>query len=138
MNPSLGERFAAALQRLEQTGDVEEMAALFSDQATLRRIPQLHLYRGHDDVRTFWQHYVGFFAEIATEFTKIFDCGDRAVLEWCSRGLLRNGSPVAYEGVSIVEADEGGRVIHFRTYYDADAATGAQPAASRESLEARH
>jgi hypothetical protein len=137
MNPSLGERFATALQRMEQTREVEALAALFSDQATLRRIPQLHTYCGHDDVRTFWRHYVGFFAEIETTFTNLLDLGDRAVLEWCSRGRLRNGHPVAYEGVSIVEADDDGRVICFRTYYDADAATGAQPAAFRKALEAR-
>lgn len=132
-----GHRFAYALRRLEQTRNIEEMARIFDPQATLRRIPQLHTYRGADGIRAFWRGYLALFEHIETAFTNVIEGDEDAVLEWCSRGRLRNGSPVEYEGVSVVVADPGGSVRHFRTYYDANAAIGTHAGALRALREAR-
>lgn len=117
------QRFAEALRALEQTRDVEVMAREFDDGAELRRIPQRVTFRGGDGARTFWREYLAVFSRIETEFTSLVDDGDRAVLEWRSRGTLRTGRPIEYEGVSVVEADRDGRIRAFRTYYDPHAVT---------------
>ena len=41
-------------------------------------------------------------------------------MEWTGKGELKNGQPIEYRGVSIIEHD-GQKVSAFRTYYDSAA-----------------
>ncbi len=41
-------------------------------------------------------------------------------MEWTATGALKDGRPLEYRGVSLIEV-AGGRVQAFRTYYDSAA-----------------
>lgn len=138
MKTKLGERFASALRELESGRDVERMLAVFADGAELRRMSQEHVYRGREAAHRFWSEYLGVFDQVKTDFVAVHELGDRAVLEWCSRGRLHGGADCEYAGVSVVEADDAGRVVSFRTYYDPSKILGAPMLSARKSAQQAH
>lgn len=126
MESEIARRFMDALCRIEQTGEVDELASLFDEGASLRRISQRREFRGRAGAREFFREYLHAFETIDTEFQHVASGPGLAVLEWRSRGRLKHGEPIDYEGVSIVESNGEGRVVSFRTYYDASALTGGR------------
>lgn len=64
---------------------------------------------GHD--------YLKVFDRAASRFTQVTEGNGTAVLEWETDGVLRQGHPIHYCGVSIIETADG-RVKKFRSYYD--------------------
>ena len=105
--------FKAALQQAEQSRDPAAVAGLFREGACLTNLSGDH---GADAMK-FWQVYLEQFSEIRSEFTGEILSDGRAALEWQSRGKLRDGRPVDYGGVSLIEFDHDA-VTSFRTYYD--------------------
>jgi ketosteroid isomerase-like protein len=90
---------------------------LFTEDAELSNLAMTEPLRGHDGARRFWQKYLSVFERIQSKFTNVVE-GDRTtVLEWISEGALSTGESLNYQGVSILETDNG-HVSCFRTYYD--------------------
>ncbi len=117
MTSEMAERFMHTLQQIEDSGDVEPLVAMFTEDAELVNLAMTEPLKGHDGARRFWQKYLSVFERIHSQFTHVVE-GDRAaVLEWISEGALSNGEPVKYRGVSVIEIDND-RVCRFRTYYD--------------------
>jgi hypothetical protein len=48
----------------------------------------------------------------------VFTTDTRAALEWTTEGTASDGTPVKYDGVSILET-EGGLIRRFSAYFDA-------------------
>jgi len=117
MASEVAEQFMTALRELEASGDTEPLMALFSDEPEAANLGRAQPAEGRDGVRRFWQDYLDAFDGIRSEFTHVVEGEGGVVLEWVSRGKLRNGEPVEYRGVSVLEL-EGDRVSRFRTYYD--------------------
>jgi ketosteroid isomerase-like protein len=110
--------FAEALQTFEQDRDLDAFARVFAPDAELLRPEQRAGEQGEDGVRTFWQQYLDQFASIRSEFSRVVEAGPLGELEWTSKGSLGGGTEVEYEGVSLLEFDDQGRVSRFATYYD--------------------
>ncbi len=53
-------------------------------------------------------------------FRNVFATEDRAALEWTTEGTAADGTPLRYDGISILET-EGGRITRFCAYFDAGA-----------------
>lgn len=109
-----------ALQQAEQTGDVEPLVQMFTDEAELRNLATAQPLKGVDGARQFWRDYLSAFQRIHSHFTDVLEHEGRAALEWISEGVLCNGEPITYRGISILEAGHG-RVRRFRAYYDSAA-----------------
>ncbi|HYF63251.1 MAG TPA: nuclear transport factor 2 family protein [Herpetosiphonaceae bacterium] len=116
-------RFIEALHALEggDDGGLDRICGLFSDDAVLTNAA-LRLadkeYRGRSGVREFWQAYRGTFAAIRSEFSHVTAGDGAAGLFWSSAGQDASGQPVSYDGVSLLEFDQSGRIARFRGYYD--------------------
>lgn len=108
--------FADALQAYEK-GDQEALLSQFGDGVQLQRPERKHGPGVAADAETFWQQYISEFDHIATEFTRIVEVEDEAVLEWRSTGQLAAGRDIDYAGVSLLTFD-GDTVSRFATYYD--------------------
>ena len=117
MASEIASRFMNTLQQIEDTGDVEPLAAMFTEDAELINLAMTEPLHGRDGARKFWQKYLSVFERIHSSFTNVVEGDDAAVLEWISEGALSNGEPVSYRGVSVIEI-ENGLVRRFRTYYD--------------------
>lgn len=109
-------RFVAELRSFEQTGEVDELTRLFSDDAVLHRLDGRG---GVDDPRAFWEQYRAQFGEVRTVFRNAVESTDPAGagLEWESRGTLADGTPIDYAGSTFLTLS-GDRISGLRTYYD--------------------
>ena len=114
------ETFMRALHGLEGSGQVDELVALFSEDCELENLAATTPVKGRDSAHQFWVNYYAAFQQIQSEFTRVIEGDQLAVLEWTARGALRDGQPIEYRGVSILEWD-GDRVRNFQTYYDSAA-----------------
>lgn len=110
-------RFIDALHTLEREGNLEPLIELFADDAELTSLTEREPLRGKPGAREFWNGYRSAFQEVHSEFDRIIEGDNIAVLEWHSEGTLPNGHPISYRGASIIEPEEG-RIYRFRTYYD--------------------
>lgn len=117
MASEIAERFMHTLQQIEETGDVEPLVAMFTEDAELSNLAMTEPLQGRDGAHRFWQKYLSVFERVHSKFTHVVEGDDTAVLEWISDGALSTGEPVKYQGVSIIETDNG-QVRRFRTYYD--------------------
>lgn len=115
------ESFKKALLQTEETRDPQPVAGLFQEGAQLSNLAGDH----GTDARAFWQQYLEQFKEIRSEFTSAVTGDGAAALEWKSRGLLKDGRPAEYRGVSVIEFDENG-LTGFRAYYDSAAFVRAE------------
>lgn len=120
MAEAAAKHFMQTLQQVEATGDVEPLVSLFDEHADLLNLAMAEPVHGPEQIRKFWQNYLSVFDQIHSQFTHVTETGNRAVLEWISKGTLSNGESISYRGVSIIDV-ENGYVRHFRTYYDSAA-----------------
>ena len=112
------------LQAAEASGDVKNLASLFTADAELKNLTRpSHCGRPLQ----FWQSYIKAFDRVSSTFDNVIDDGKTAVLEWQSHGILPMGIPITYRGVSIIEyvtepsSQENGKIVKFRTVYDSAA-----------------
>lgn len=109
-------RFTAALRILEQKGDLDPMAELFTDDAEVLSIDGHGPRSGKDGIRELFTEYVKQFDRLSTTFTQVTEQGDRAALEW-STDATRGEHTITYTGVTVIDKD-GDKVTGFRTLYD--------------------
>ena len=111
--------FAAALQDLESSGDVDEfVAAVFTDQVQLLRPETGQQVHGVAGAKEFWTQYLGQFLHISSQFDRVAEDGALGILEWTSSGRLADGTDISYCGVSVLDFDSDGYVTRFSTYFD--------------------
>jgi ketosteroid isomerase-like protein len=113
-------RFMHTLQNIEETGDIEPLIALFSDDAELMNLAMLEPLKGKEGARRFWEKYLSVFDHIHSQFTNVVENNNSSVLEWISEGRLSTSEEITYRGVSVLEHNNG-EVQRFRTYYDSAA-----------------
>lgn len=113
-------RFMHTLQKTEETGDVDALVALFTEDAELMNLAMVEPSTGKEGARRFWDKYLSVFEHIHSEFTNVVESDTASVLEWVSRGTLSTAEEITYRGVSVLEFKDG-RVQRFRTYYDSAA-----------------
>lgn len=111
--PSIVDRFKQGLEQAEQSRDPAPIARLFSGDAKLHNLGA----NEKSDAHIFWRNYLEQFREIKSEFTHESLAENSATLEWHSHGVGRDGEPVDYTGVSILEYQDDA-ITAFRTYYD--------------------
>jgi ketosteroid isomerase-like protein len=117
------DRFIDTLHGIEDGNaeSIERMVDLFSDNAELSNpiIERTGGQRaGRSQVAAFWQNYRASFREIRSEFYDITSSERAAGLFWRSTGTLATGTPLAYDGVSLLEFDDSGKIARFKGYFD--------------------
>jgi hypothetical protein len=112
-----GQRFEAALRRLDESGDPADILACFADGAELHR-PEVDTRSSTKDAAAFWTAYREQFDELTTDFNHRAETDEHAALEWETRGRLAAGRDIVYRGVSLLTFDGSGTVTRFATYYD--------------------
>ncbi|HEY0095905.1 MAG TPA: nuclear transport factor 2 family protein [Archangium sp.] len=111
------QRFVDALMKLEESGEVESLLELFSDESQVSNVASHRTFHGREGAREFWREYKGMLRHVKSTFRNMIEAGDRVALEWESSGTAHNGAAVNYEGVSIIEWD-GELISRFYAYFD--------------------
>ena len=121
MSNELAEKFVEALGRLESERDLETIVSLFADDCEVGNVVTPEPFKGREGAREFWgAKYRDTFGEVRSTFRNVLAAENFAALEWTTEGTSGDGTPIQYDGVSILET-EGGRVKRFRAYFDAGA-----------------
>ncbi|HWS89526.1 MAG TPA: nuclear transport factor 2 family protein [Pyrinomonadaceae bacterium] len=121
MSEQVAKRFVEALGRLEAGRELETMVGLFAPDAEVGNVVSPEKFRGREGAREFWgAKYRDTFGEVRSTFRNVFATENRAALEWTTEGTANDGTPVRYDGVSIIETD-GGEIRRFCAYFDAGA-----------------
>jgi ketosteroid isomerase-like protein len=119
MSEQLARKFIEALGRLEAERELEAITALFAEGCEVGNVTSPEKFHGREGAREFWgSKYRDTFGEVESTFRNVFAAGDGVVLEWTTVGTAADGSPIKYDGVSILEID-GGQITRFRAYFDA-------------------
>ncbi|MHA3775547.1 nuclear transport factor 2 family protein [Verrucomicrobiota bacterium sgz303538] len=130
----VAERFEKALLQMELSRNVDTLIEFFAEDALLGNLGAAHDLRGTQGARDFWERYLTQFREIHSEFWHTSTTDDTAILEWRSKGELKDGHPIEYRGVSILRLNDEGEISEFQTYYDS--AAFVTPRAERSIEEA--
>lgn len=117
MASEMAERFMRTLQEMEQSKDTRAMVDLFSESADLHRLTGDENAKGREGAQKFWQEYLSAFQKVTSRFTNVIETDNTAVMEWIAKAEPETAEPFEYEGVSIIQV-ENGKVSRFRTYYD--------------------
>lgn len=121
MSKELAEKFVEALGRLEAGRDLETIVSLFADDCEVANVVTPEPFVGREGAREFWgAKYRDTFGEVRSTFRNVFAGEGHAVLEWTTEGTANDGTPIRYDGVSVLETD-GQSVKRFRAYFDAGA-----------------
>jgi len=112
------QQFIEALQVLERDSDPTAMLDLFMENSEAGNIVSTREFIGVEGAREFWETYRNSFGEVDSTFRNVIVSNDRAALEWTTTGTSAAGTPIAYEGVSILEMADG-KITRFRAYFDA-------------------
>jgi ketosteroid isomerase-like protein len=115
----MANRFIDALGRLEAERDLEVIVQLFAPDCEVGNVVSPEKFQGRDGAREFWgAKYRDTFGEVRSTFRNVFATDTCAALEWATEGTASDGTPIRYDGVSILEMD-GGLITRFRAYFDA-------------------
>jgi len=116
MTPSLLQRFIKALHDIDQSGNTQNMLKLFSDQCEISNVAIKPL-RGKKGVEQFWKDYSETFQDIETDFTRVSETEGKCFLEWTSKGKLKTGRSIVYEGLTVIEW-KNDAIQRFKAYHD--------------------
>jgi len=117
MSEEIANKFIEALWTLEDSKDVEPLAALYTDEAAVGNVIAPDRFCGRDGARQFWTEYRGTFDAAKSTFRNVIAVGGSAALEWTTEGTSFEGKPFSYAGVTILEI-EGDKVARSSAYFD--------------------
>lgn len=119
MSEQVARKFVEALGRLEAGRELDGIVAVFAPECEVGNVVSPEKFGGRDGAREFWgAKYRDTFGEVRSTFRNVFATENRAALEWTTEGTSSDGSPVKYDGVSILETD-GELITRFCAYFDA-------------------
>ena len=121
----LADRFITRLHQVEK-GDADSIAGMvdmFADDAELVNPMMQHgpgkgVRSGRGEIEQFWREYSESFRDISSEFIDVTTSDRSAGLFWQASGADKTGRPVQYEGVSLLELNDTGRIARFKAYFD--------------------
>jgi hypothetical protein len=111
------QQFIDALQLLERDRALTEMIGLFMENSEVGNVVSSREFVGLAGAHVFWETYRDTFDEVTSSFRNVIVSDGRAALEWTTSGTSSAGTPIAYEGVSILEMTDG-KITRFRAYFD--------------------
>lgn len=109
--------FIDALSRLEASGELDPIVAMFDPAAEIGNPLTPEPLRGQAGVREFWETYRRTLGPIQSEFRVIIESGSSAALEWTSHGHAPAGGELVYSGVSVLEFVND-KIRRFQAYFD--------------------
>lgn len=117
MSRQVAEQFIEALHKLEEDRELDPIVATYSEDCEVGNIIVPEKFKGPDGARRFWSEYRDTFGEIHSSFRNVIASDGSAALEWTTKATSADGDPLEYDGVSILEIEDG-KVTRFRAYFN--------------------
>ena len=109
------------VENVENTDAIDNLLSLFSAEARLTNAALSQSGRelqGHEAIRGFWSDYRRAVVPGKSDFHAITTSQRSAGLFWTTAGTGPDGQDVKYDGSTLLEFDDNGRIVYFRGYYD--------------------
>ncbi|MEI9980638.1 MAG: nuclear transport factor 2 family protein [Edaphobacter sp.] len=98
--------------------DVERWVNIFDANAVSHDPVGTPPLRGHEALRQFLTHIKSAFETIDLTEDNVFINGNSAAVKLTGRGIGRNGKPVIFEGIDIIECNDEGKIVSVHAYWD--------------------
>lgn len=110
-------RFVEALEALEREWNIDDMVSLFSEQCDVSNVVSPNVFFGRQGAREFWSIYRRWFGDVESFIHRVVFTDRHSAIEWSTRGTSSAGYLVSYEGVTILEF-ENGQISRCRAYFN--------------------
>lgn len=117
MAQQLAEKFIEALRKVESGENVDSIVGLFSDSCEIGNVTLSKTLHGTDGAKEFWTHYKNTLGDVRSEFKNKVYADGTAALEWTTEGETADGHHISYDGVSILESEDG-KITRLFAYFD--------------------
>lgn len=117
MSEQVAQTFIDGLHQLEENRELEAIVATYADNSVVGNIVSPEQFEGREGAREFWTKYREAFGTVHSEFRNIITTDDAAALEWTTTGTNIEGEPFQYDGVSLLEIEDG-LITRFRAYFN--------------------
>jgi steroid delta-isomerase len=75
----------------------------------------------HEGFQDFFGQLQGTFEQLQPKTEHIFVAGNEAAVKWTMQGVSKSGKPVSFEGITIFEINEAGKIQSTRAYWSPEA-----------------
>lgn len=113
------EKFVAALHKLEESHESDEIVALYAEASEIANVVAPKKFSGQQGAREFWTKYRETFGEMHSEFRNQIYGERSAALEWTTTGNSSSEHEIRYSGVTILEI-ENDKITRSCAYFNAD------------------
>lgn len=72
----------------------------------------------HEGFREFFGQLQGVFEQLESTTEHIFVAGNEAAVKWTIRGVSKSGKSVTFEGITVFEVNEAGKILTTRAYWN--------------------
>lgn len=72
----------------------------------------------HERFREFFGLMQGIFDKLETTTEHVFVAGNEAAVKWTTHGVSKGGKSVQFEGISVFEVNEAGKIQTIRAYWN--------------------
>ncbi len=98
--------------------DTERCVALFAPDAEQHDPVGAPANVGHDAIRAFFTSIFTGFQTVGLTEKHVFVNGASAAVKWTGNGVGRNGKPVSFEGIDVIDCDHEGKIVLVRAFWD--------------------
>lgn len=103
-----------------ETADEQLVLSLFTEDAAYRSSPFREPFRGHAEIRAYWQRGAGQQHATHVQMGLPFVDGDRVAVEWWAT-MIDDGESVTLPGCLLLRLAPDGRCSDLREYWNAEA-----------------
>ena len=118
MSPDLISQAVKAYFQALRDMDVEAWVNTFAEDAVSNDPVGSPPMVGHDKLREFLQSVAGAFEKVGLTEDQVFIAGNGAAVKWTGRGTSKQGKPVHFESIDVIEVNEEGKIRRVYAYWN--------------------
>jgi steroid delta-isomerase len=98
--------------------DVERFVNVFAPDGVTHDPVGTPEHRGSDAIRAFFSGIVAAVATLDLAEQDVVVCGNSAAVKWTGAGIGRNGKPVSFDGIDVIDCNEAGKITLVRAFWN--------------------
>jgi steroid delta-isomerase len=98
--------------------DIDRFLGVFAPDAVSHDPVGAPPHVGHDALRAFFEGICASVTEFNLAEQSVYAGGNSAAIKWIANGKGKNGKPVTFEGVDVIDCNEQGKIVLVRAFWD--------------------
>ncbi len=98
--------------------DVDRWVSLFAEDAVSHDPVGAPPLTSQAARREFFNGILAAFEKIGLMEDHVYLAKNSAAVKWTGNAVARNGKSITFEGVDVIDCNEGGKIIHVRAFWD--------------------